>query len=95
MYALYNVYEFSIFALLVTNMPNIFSCRLMYGLDKIIFLGALGCLFGAKLLNVQIPFLFKYAIDSLHLLPPLDSPQHTIITTSAAFVIGYGAARLG
>ena len=59
------------------------------------FIGALGCLFGAKLLNVQIPFLFKYAIDSLHLLPPLDSPQHTILTTSAAFVIGYGAARLG
>ncbi|KAI6649602.1 ATP-binding cassette sub-family B member 7, mitochondrial [Oopsacas minuta] len=57
--------------------------------------GALSCLFGAKLLNVQIPFLFKYAIDSLQVLPQLDSVEHTIITGSAAFVIGYGAARLG
>ena len=58
-------------------------------------IGALACLFGSKVLNVQIPFLFKYAIDSLHVLPPLDSVDNTVITGSAAFVLGYGAARLG
>ncbi|XP_078700182.1 iron-sulfur clusters transporter ABCB7, mitochondrial-like isoform X4 [Branchiostoma floridae x Branchiostoma belcheri] len=58
---------------------------------------ALGLLVGAKLLNVQVPFIFKYAVDYLNqpALFNLDNPANTIITFATALVIGYGVARAG
>eukprot|EP00058_Branchiostoma_floridae_P018804 XP_002604293.1 hypothetical protein BRAFLDRAFT_125255 [Branchiostoma floridae] len=58
---------------------------------------ALGLLVGAKLLNVQVPFIFKYAVDYLNqpALFNLDNPANTIITFATALVIGYGLARAG
>ena len=54
---------------------------------------AMGLLVSAKLLNVGVPFLFKYAVD--HLNTHLDSPLHltgdaqtTILTTTFAVLIG-------
>ncbi|KAF3598370.1 hypothetical protein F2Q69_00033315 [Brassica cretica] len=65
-------------------------------------LAALACLVGAKFLNVQVPFLFKLAIDSLS---SPSSSSSSIATTNpyllAAFatpssvLIGYGIARSG
>ncbi|KAJ0251588.1 ABC transporter B family member 23 [Hirschfeldia incana] len=62
-------------------------------------IAALACLVGAKFLNVQVPFLFKLAIDSL------SSSSSSIATSNpyllAAFatpssvLIGYGIARSG
>lgn len=57
---------------------------------------ALGLLVGAKLMNVTIPFFFKYAVDYYNKLPALSSsPEATIITVGTALILGYGAARLG
>ncbi|XP_066266355.1 iron-sulfur clusters transporter ABCB7, mitochondrial-like isoform X1 [Branchiostoma lanceolatum] len=58
---------------------------------------ALGLLVGAKLLMVQVPFIFKYAVDYLNqpALFNLDNPANTIITFATALVIGYGLARAG
>ncbi|CAF2069315.1 BnaC01g09840D [Brassica napus] len=65
-------------------------------------IAALACLVGAKFLNVQVPFLFKLAIDSLS---SPSSSSSSIATTNpyllAAFatpssvLIGYGIARSG
>ncbi|ELU13186.1 hypothetical protein CAPTEDRAFT_149358 [Capitella teleta] len=59
---------------------------------------ALSLLLGAKLANVQVPFIFKYLVD--HLNEPsnllnIASPEGTIITTAVALVLGYGLARAG
>jgi len=60
---------------------------------------AMGLLVSAKLLNVGVPFLFKYAVD--HLNTHLDSPLHltgdaqtTILTTTFAVLIGCMYLRL-
>ncbi|CAN6985876.1 hypothetical protein IGI04_000818 [Brassica rapa subsp. trilocularis] len=65
-------------------------------------LAALACLVGAKFLNVQVPFLFKLAVDSLS---SSSSSSSSLATTNpyllAAFatpssvLIGYGIARTG
>ncbi|CAH8322593.1 unnamed protein product [Eruca vesicaria subsp. sativa] len=62
-------------------------------------ISALACLIGAKFLNVQVPFLFKLAIDSLS----SHSSSSTIATsnpyllaafaTPSSILIGYGIAR--
>lgn len=62
---------------------------------KIRVVVALGFLVGAKVLNIQIPFFFKYAVDYFNKLPALTSPEATIITIGTALILGYGAARLG
>nr|CAG4636011.1 EOG090X02PU [Eubosmina coregoni] len=61
---------------------------------------ASGLLVSAKLLNISVPFLFKYAVDYLN--TALDSslaltgdPQVAVFTTTSAILIGYGIARCG
>ncbi|KAJ3912781.1 P-loop containing nucleoside triphosphate hydrolase protein [Lentinula edodes] len=51
-------------------------------------------LISGKVLNVQVPLLFKQIIDSLNL--PLDpSSSTTVWMIAGATVLGYGAARIG
>ncbi|KAJ3888465.1 iron-sulfur clusters transporter ATM1 [Lentinula edodes] len=50
-------------------------------------------LISGKVLNVQVPLLFKQIIDSLNL--PLDPSSTTVWTIAGATVLGYGAARIG
>ncbi|KAE9390492.1 P-loop containing nucleoside triphosphate hydrolase protein [Gymnopus androsaceus JB14] len=53
-----------------------------------------GFLITGKVLNVQVPLLFKQIIDSLNL--PLDpSSSATLWTIAGATILGYGAARIG
>ncbi|KAA3456549.1 ABC transporter B family member 25 [Gossypium australe] len=59
---------------------------------------ALGFLVGAKLLNVQVPFLFKLAVDWLtapNAIALADSTFAAIFVTPIAVLIGYGIARVG
>lgn len=58
---------------------------------------SLGLLAGAKLTNVIVPFMFKYAVDELnqmsgHMLNLSDAPS-TVATMATAVLIGYGASR--
>ncbi|MCJ8733887.1 hypothetical protein PDJAM_G00228900 [Pangasius djambal] len=60
---------------------------------------SLGLLAGAKLTNVLVPFMFKYAVDSLnqmsgHMLNLNDAPN-TVATMATAILIGYGVSRAG
>ncbi|KAK3578887.1 hypothetical protein CHS0354_010253 [Potamilus streckersoni] len=59
---------------------------------------AISLLIGSKVLNVQVPFIFKYAVDFLN--QPsnwlnLSEPGSTIMTVATAVIIGYGIARAG
>ncbi|XP_044727315.1 iron-sulfur clusters transporter ABCB7, mitochondrial [Chrysoperla carnea] len=58
---------------------------------------ALGLLLGAKVCNIGVPFMFKYAVDYLNMNNTLnlDTAPNTIATVSTALLLGYGAARLG
>ncbi|XP_046573628.1 iron-sulfur clusters transporter ABCB7, mitochondrial-like [Haliotis rubra] len=59
---------------------------------------AVGLLVGSKVMNVQVPFIFKYAVDWLNAPSNwlnLDDPTATIITMATALLIGYGLARAG
>ena len=53
---------------------------------------AMGLLVSAKLLNVGVPFLFKFAVDHLntHLDSPLTmvDPQSTAMSVTVALLIG-------
>ncbi|KAF7228006.1 iron-sulfur clusters transporter ABCB7, mitochondrial [Nothobranchius furzeri] len=58
---------------------------------------SLGLLAGAKLTNVVVPFMFKYAVDELnqmsgHMLNLNDAPS-TVATMATAMLIGYGVSR--
>ncbi|KAM8908270.1 iron-sulfur clusters transporter ABCB7, mitochondrial [Spinachia spinachia] len=58
---------------------------------------SLGLLAGAKVTNVTVPFMFKYAVDELnqmsgHMLHLNDAPT-TVATMATAMLIGYGASR--
>ncbi|XP_068615296.1 iron-sulfur clusters transporter ABCB7, mitochondrial [Brachionichthys hirsutus] len=58
---------------------------------------SLGLLAGAKITNVTVPFMFKYAVDELnqmseHMLNLSDAPS-TVVTMATAMLIGYGASR--
>uniref|UniRef100_A0A8B9LB38 Iron-sulfur clusters transporter ABCB7, mitochondrial n=1 Tax=Astyanax mexicanus TaxID=7994 RepID=A0A8B9LB38_ASTMX len=60
---------------------------------------SLGLLAGAKMTNVMVPFMFKYAVDSLnqmsgHMLNLSDAPN-TVATMATAVLIGYGVSRAG
>ncbi|KAK7031168.1 Iron-sulfur clusters transporter atm1, mitochondrial [Paramarasmius palmivorus] len=49
-------------------------------------------LFGGKLLNVQVPLIFKEVVDSLN----MDiSSGSTVWTVVGTLILGYGAARIG
>lgn len=58
---------------------------------------AVSLLVGAKLVNVQVPFIFKGLVDHLNSdsLLNLDNPASTIITAATTLVIAYGLARAG
>ncbi|KAL4284435.1 hypothetical protein GQ457_16G012520 [Hibiscus cannabinus] len=59
---------------------------------------ALGFLVGAKILNVQVPFLFKLAVDWLttpNATAITNSTLAAIFVTPTAVLIGYGIARTG
>lgn len=51
---------------------------------------ALGLLVGAKMLNVSVPFIFKYSVDYLNSCNTLSlsTPPETIITVATAMVLG-------
>ncbi|CAK1552737.1 unnamed protein product [Leptosia nina] len=60
---------------------------------------SLTLLFGAKLVNVSVPFLFKYAVDEVNKLGGseallgLETVPQAIGTTAFSLLIGYGLAR--
>ncbi|KAJ7964346.1 ABC transporter family protein [Quillaja saponaria] len=68
-------------------------------------IAALGFLVGAKVLNVQVPFLFKLAVDwlttatgnasALASFTTANSTLLALFATPAAVLIGYGIARTG
>lgn len=41
-----------------------------------------------QVMNVQIPFFFKYAVDYYNKLPSMDTPEGTIITVGTALLLG-------
>lgn len=60
---------------------------------------SLSLLAGAKITNIIVPFMFKYAVDSLnqmsgHMLNLSDAPN-TVVTMATAVLIGYGVSRTG
>ncbi|TFK49716.1 P-loop containing nucleoside triphosphate hydrolase protein [Heliocybe sulcata] len=65
--------------------PNDWSVR-----GRVLF--GLGLLVGGKLLNVQVPILFKNIIDALNLDITASS---TVWVVCGSLVLGYGAARIG
>ncbi|XP_065057329.1 iron-sulfur clusters transporter ABCB7, mitochondrial-like [Rhopilema esculentum] len=63
---------------------------------KVRVVAALSLLLGAKLLNVQVPFLFKYAVDYLNNAPLVISDAETAAVSMATILLlGYGTARAG
>ncbi|KOM47125.1 hypothetical protein LR48_Vigan07g082900 [Vigna angularis] len=64
-------------------------------------IAALGLLIGAKVLNVQVPFLFKLAVDSLTTASgnaaalASSSSGLALFATPVAVLVGYGIARSG
>eukprot|EP00127_Corallochytrium_limacisporum_P002969 Clim_evm16s144 gene=Clim_evmTU16s144 len=55
---------------------------------------ALSLLVGAKVLNVQVPWLFKLAVDKLND-PLVQDMSSGILISAGTIMLGYGAARLG
>ncbi|KAA0709071.1 ATP-binding cassette sub-family B member 7, mitochondrial [Triplophysa tibetana] len=60
---------------------------------------SLSLLVGAKMTNVTVPFMFKYAVDGLNqmsgqMLNLSDAPN-TVATMATAVLIGYGVSRAG
>ncbi|TPX56213.1 hypothetical protein PhCBS80983_g04708 [Powellomyces hirtus] len=53
---------------------------------------ALSLLLGGKILNVNVPILFKQVVDALQ---PMPVPEATMMTVAGTVLLGYGAARLG
>ncbi|XP_048883291.1 iron-sulfur clusters transporter ABCB7, mitochondrial [Brienomyrus brachyistius] len=60
---------------------------------------SLGLLAGAKVTNVMVPFMFKYAVDGLNQMSGnvlnLSEAPNTVATMATAVLIGYGASRAG
>ncbi|XP_076281712.1 ATP binding cassette subfamily B member 7 isoform X2 [Lasioglossum baleicum] len=65
---------------------------------------ALGLLAGAKILNVAVPFIFKYGIDTLNAqsiaaggsgVLSVGTAPETVATVATSLLIGYGIARAG
>jgi len=52
---------------------------------------AMALLVGAKLLNISVPFMFKYTIDELS----VENVEKTATIFVFALVLGYGASRVG
>nr|XP_022899895.1 ATP-binding cassette sub-family B member 7, mitochondrial-like [Onthophagus taurus]XP_022918912.1 ATP-binding cassette sub-family B member 7, mitochondrial-like [Onthophagus taurus] len=58
---------------------------------------ALSLLISAKVMNVAVPFIFKYSVDYLNAGQALNmnSAPETITTVAASLLLGYGIARAG
>ncbi|KAE8584273.1 hypothetical protein XENTR_v10020891 [Xenopus tropicalis] len=60
---------------------------------------SLGLLAGAKGMNIVVPFMFKYAVDSLNEMSGnvmnLSNAPNTVATMATAVLIGYGVSRAG
>ncbi|XP_043464236.1 iron-sulfur clusters transporter ABCB7, mitochondrial [Leptopilina heterotoma] len=56
---------------------------------------AISLLIGAKILNVSVPFLFKYGIDSMSTTQSLGSSPEAIAAVATSIFVGYGIARAG
>ncbi|XP_043491346.1 iron-sulfur clusters transporter ABCB7, mitochondrial isoform X1 [Polistes fuscatus] len=65
---------------------------------------AVGLLIGSKVLNVTVPFIFKYAVDNLNqhsiettgkAMLTLGTAPETITTVATSLLVGYGIARAG
>ncbi|KAM6151159.1 iron-sulfur clusters transporter ABCB7, mitochondrial [Rhynchocyon petersi] len=60
---------------------------------------SLGFLVGAKAMNIVVPFMFKYAVDSLNQMSGsilnLSEAPNTVATMATAVLIGYGVSRAG
>ncbi|KAL6069035.1 ATP-binding cassette sub-family B member 7, mitochondrial [Balamuthia mandrillaris] len=54
-------------------------------------IAAMGFLIGSKLLNIQVPYLFKQAIDTLNEVTTTD----VLVTVPIGLLLAYGAARAG
>ncbi|XP_032228955.2 iron-sulfur clusters transporter ABCB7, mitochondrial isoform X2 [Nematostella vectensis] len=63
---------------------------------KIRVVMAVVLLIGAKVVNVQVPFLFKYAVDYLNTFDPatLAKTGGFLATFSTSLLLGYGVARM-
>ncbi|KAI3634322.1 hypothetical protein MIR68_007926 [Amoeboaphelidium protococcarum] len=61
---------------------------------KVRVVGSLSLLIAGKLLNVQVPMLFKDIIDQLNV-PLIEASGSSVMNAAGALLIGYGAARLG
>uniref|UniRef100_A0A8C9REF7 Iron-sulfur clusters transporter ABCB7, mitochondrial n=1 Tax=Scleropages formosus TaxID=113540 RepID=A0A8C9REF7_SCLFO len=60
---------------------------------------SLGLLAGAKVTNIMVPFMFKYAVDGLNQMSGnllnLSEAPNTVATMATAVLIGYGVSRAG
>ncbi|XP_071440585.1 iron-sulfur clusters transporter ABCB7, mitochondrial isoform X2 [Hetaerina americana] len=65
---------------------------------------AVGLLVGAKLMNVAVPFIFKYTVDGLNAamtsseagpILSMDSAPETVMAVATSLLLGYGIARVG
>ncbi|KAF2893241.1 hypothetical protein ILUMI_12932 [Ignelater luminosus] len=58
---------------------------------------AVGLLISAKLLNVAVPFMFKYGVDTLNAGGALNmnTPPEAVLTVATSLLLGYGIARMG
>jgi len=58
---------------------------------------ALALLVSSKVVNTSVPFIFKYAVDTLNTANTLnlDSPETAVATLVTTTLIGYGVARAG
>ncbi|XP_049822475.1 iron-sulfur clusters transporter ABCB7, mitochondrial [Aethina tumida] len=56
---------------------------------------ALGLLVAAKVMNVSVPFIFKYAVDYLNMAGTMnmDSGPAAVTTVATSIMLGYGIAR--
>ncbi|KAB0798460.1 hypothetical protein PPYR_09453 [Photinus pyralis] len=57
---------------------------------------AVELLISAKLMNIAVPFVFKYAVDALNSegILNMNTPADTILTVSTSLLLGYGIARM-
>ena len=53
-----------------------------------LFYSLLNCSSCTQLINVQVPFFFKYAVDYFNKLPNLSTPENTIFTIGTALLLG-------
>ncbi|XP_076271132.1 ATP binding cassette subfamily B member 7 isoform X2 [Rhynchophorus ferrugineus] len=58
---------------------------------------AVSLLIGAKIMNVSVPFIFKYSVDYLNAGAALnmDTAPQTVATVATSLLLGYGIARAG